>query len=124
MRSDAELMSAADARELATDAHGDQRDRDGSLHIDHVSRVAQTVSPDDAVQRVAWLHDVIEDCELTIEDLEPKLTAAERDALLLLTHNTELDSYADYIQRIIDARDHGFLLGSDHRNSPLRLGVS
>ena len=96
-------MSAADARELASHAHGDQRDRDASLHIDHVARVAQTVSPDDAFQRVAWLHDVIEDCELTIEDLEPTLTAAERDALLLLTHNTELDSYADYIQRIIDA---------------------
>ena len=97
------LMSAVEARDLAIRAHGDQRDRDGTLHIDHVARVAQGVAIDDAHQRVAWLHDVIEDCALTIEDLEPRLSTAERDALVLLTHDDELDSYPDYVQRIADA---------------------
>ncbi|MGH3540128.1 MAG: hypothetical protein ACRDQJ_17860, partial [Pseudonocardiaceae bacterium] len=74
------------ARELAVGAHGDQRDRDGSLHIDHVARVADSVPSDDAHQRVAWLHDVIEDSDLGAEDLGPVLTAAELDAVRLLTH--------------------------------------
>ena len=96
-------MSTVEARELATRAHGDQRDRDGTLHIDHVARVAQGAPMDDAHQRVAWLHDVIEDCGLTIDDLEPRLSEAERDALVLLTRDDELDSYADYVHRIADA---------------------
>ena len=97
------LMCVTEARELAARAHGDQHDRDGSLHIDHVARVAEQVSADDAHQRVAWLHDVIEDSTLTIGDLEPRLTTAELEALRLLTHDHALGSYADYVQRIVDA---------------------
>jgi hypothetical protein len=104
MSVDGTVMSVAEARELAARAHGDQRDRDGSLHIDHVARVVQNVAPDDAHQRVAWLHDVIEDSGLTVQDLEPRLPAAERDALLLLTHDVALHSYAEYVKLIVDAR--------------------
>lgn len=100
---DGSPMSVAGARELAARAHGDQRDRDGTLHIDHVARVVRNVAADDALQRVAWLHDVIEDSGLTIEDLEPRLGEAERDALVLLTHDAALQPYAEYIQRIVDA---------------------
>ncbi|MGH2914499.1 MAG: class IV adenylate cyclase [Solirubrobacteraceae bacterium] len=96
-------MSVTVARELAVGAHGDQRDRDGSLHIDHVARVADSVPSDDAHQRVAWLHDVIEDSDLGAEDLGPVLTAAELDAVRLLTHDPTAESYDDYIARIIDA---------------------
>jgi (p)ppGpp synthase/HD superfamily hydrolase len=66
-------MSVTDARELAVRVHGDQRDRDCSFHIDHVARVAQSVADDHAYQRVAWLHDVIEDSDLAPEDLDGRL---------------------------------------------------
>jgi guanosine-3',5'-bis(diphosphate) 3'-pyrophosphohydrolase len=96
-------MSIPDARQLAVDAHGNQQDRDGSLHIDHVSRVAQGVGTSDAQQRVAWLHDVVEDSDISIEDLASRLPDAELEALRLLTHD-DTESYADYVGRIIDAK--------------------
>ena len=100
---DGSVMSVDEARELATRAHGAQRDRDGTLHIDHVARVAENVAADDAHRRVAWLHDVIEDCGLTVEDPELRLPEVERDALVLLTHDATVQSYAEYVQRVIDA---------------------
>jgi len=96
-------MSVTDARELAVRVHGDQRDRDGSFHIDHVARVAQSVADDDAHQRVAWLHDVIEDSDLTPENLGGRLAPDELQALCLLTHDATAESYERYVQRIIDA---------------------
>jgi hypothetical protein len=95
-------MPIPDARELAVRAHGNQRDRDGSFHIDHVSRVAQGVLRSEAHQRVAWLHDVVEDSDVSIEDLASRLPDAELEALRLLTHD-ETESYADYVSRIVDA---------------------
>lgn len=93
-------MSVTEARELAVRAHSDQRDRDGSLHIAHVARVAESVPADDAHQRVAWLHDVIEDSDLLTTDLEPRLPSDELRALGLLTHDP-VEDYATYIQRIV-----------------------
>lgn len=96
-------MSVTAARELAVRKHDEQRDRDGSLHIHHVARVADAAPPDDAHQRVAWLHDVIEDSDLTAEDLDGHLAAEELEAIVLLTHDDPDEPYEDYVRRIIDA---------------------
>lgn len=90
---------------MAVGGHADQRDRDGSLHIDHVARVAAGVPTDAAYQRVAWLHDVLEDCGVTAADLRGRLPDAELDALVLLTHADSKEAYADYVARILDAPD-------------------
>jgi (p)ppGpp synthase/HD superfamily hydrolase len=103
MSTEKSLMSLIEARELAVRAHGDQRDRDGSFHIDHVARVAEAVPADDPHQRVAWLHDVIEDSEMTVEDLAARLAADELQALSLLTHHDPKEPYDDYVGRIIRA---------------------
>jgi hypothetical protein len=95
-------MSVTGARELAVRKHDEQRDFDGSLHIHHVARVAEAAPPDEACQRVAWLHDVIEDSDVTAENLRPHLAADEFQALLLLTHDDPDESYEHYVQRIID----------------------
>jgi hypothetical protein len=97
------LMSVTEARELAVRAPAEQRDRDGSFHIGHVARVAETVPADDAHQRVAWLHDVIEDSDLAADDLAVRLPGDELQALCLLTHDDAAELYEDYVQRIIDA---------------------
>ncbi len=104
MTTEEPLMSATQARELAVRAHADQRDRDGSFHIGHVARVAEAVPADDAHQRVAWLHDVIENSQLTAEDLGARLAAAELQALCLLTHDDPEELYGNYVGRIIGAR--------------------
>jgi hypothetical protein len=103
MSTEKSLMSVTEARELAVGAHADQRDRDGTFHIGHVARVAEAVAADDAHQRVAWLHDVIEDSEVTAEDLGGQLAADELDALCLLTHDEPEELYDDYVGRIIGA---------------------
>jgi hypothetical protein len=54
------------------------------------------VPADDAHQRVAWLHDVIEDSDLTGEDLGARLPAGEFQALCLLTHEGPEEPYDDW----------------------------
>jgi (p)ppGpp synthase/HD superfamily hydrolase len=64
MGAEASWMSVMEARELAVREHTDQRNRDGSLHVDHVARVADGVPLAAAYQRAAWLHDVLEDSDV------------------------------------------------------------
>lgn len=102
-------MSVTEARELAVRAHGHQRDRDGSFHIAHVARVAEAVAQSDSYQRVAWLHDVVEDSDVGIDYLRERLPEAEVEAVLLLTHDVS-EPYEDYIDRLARAEgDVGLL---------------
>lgn len=52
---------------------------------------------------MAWLRDVIEDSDLTADDLAIRLAEDELTGLRLLTHDDAAGSYEDYVQRIIDA---------------------
>lgn len=60
-------MTAADlvsrARDLAHRAHAGQVDKAGRPYIEHVARVAAAVADDPEAEAVAWLHDVLEDCD-------------------------------------------------------------
>lgn len=47
------------AKEIAHRAHAGQFDKAGLPYIEHVSRVAASVSDDPDAETVAWLHDVI-----------------------------------------------------------------
>jgi len=51
------------AKELACRAHAGQVDKAGRPYIEHLSRVASAVSDDPVAEAVAWLHDVLEDCD-------------------------------------------------------------
>ncbi|WP_426355626.1 phosphohydrolase [Stenotrophomonas maltophilia] len=51
------------AKELAHRAHAGQVDKAGRPYIEHVARVAAAVSDDPDAEAIAWLHDVLEDCE-------------------------------------------------------------
>jgi (p)ppGpp synthase/HD superfamily hydrolase len=97
------LMSVTEARAIAVHAHGDQRDRDGSFHIAHVARVAERAPGDDAHQRVAWLHDVIEDNPAAATQIADRLPDVELEAIELLTHVDPGVTYADYIAAIAAA---------------------
>lgn len=59
------------AKAIATIAHRGQVDKAGNPYIDHPRRVADLVSQQGAdVIAAAWLHDVIEDTDVTCKDLE------------------------------------------------------
>lgn len=57
------------ARAIATIAHHGQTDKGGNPYIDHPERVAARVSDDDGDRAVAWLHDVLEDTNVTPDAL-------------------------------------------------------
>ncbi|TWI04857.1 HD domain-containing protein [Luteimonas cucumeris] len=57
------------AKELAYRAHAGQVDKAGRPYIEHVARVAAAVSDDPEAEAVAWLHDVLEDCHGSGEDI-------------------------------------------------------
>jgi hypothetical protein len=57
---------------LAMEAHAGQLDKVGQPYIGHPGRVAVAVVSEghsDEVEAVAWLHDVVEDCPVTLDDL-------------------------------------------------------
>ena len=71
------------AFELAFAAHQGQTDKAGMAYIGHVVRVAAGVETDDE-RVVALLHDVVEDCDVPLSDIEAKFgvdTAAGVDAM-------------------------------------------
>jgi (p)ppGpp synthase/HD superfamily hydrolase len=110
---------------LATLAHAGQVDKDGvTPYINHPMTIMLMVERfgTDAMI-VAVLHDVLEDTEVSVDDLrEAGATDAQITALIALTrHNHE--RYSDYIDRclsdplaaIVKVADH------DHNNNPKRL---
>ncbi|MEM7473625.1 MAG: GTP pyrophosphokinase [Planctomycetota bacterium] len=72
-------------------------DKDGQPYILHCLRVMQGVQGEEA-QMVALMHDLIEDTDVTLEDLKSLgFSPAVLKGLDLITHKAEA-SYADYIQ--------------------------
>lgn len=57
------------AEQIARAAHQGQVDKSGHAYISHPQRVAARVADDDLAETVAWLHDVVEDTDVTLDDL-------------------------------------------------------
>ena len=66
-------MTSTDlARRIARQAHDGQVDKAGAPYITHPARVAARVRDgggDPRAEAVAWLHDVVEDCGVPLDDL-------------------------------------------------------
>ncbi|MFZ1285925.1 MAG: HD domain-containing protein [Candidatus Phosphoribacter sp.] len=91
-----ELVHQAEA--LARAAHKDQVDKAGLPYIHHPARVATRVVGDDLAQATAWLHDVVEDTEVTLTELAeagfPEAVVAAVDALTRRPDEPADDYYA------------------------------
>ena len=114
------MFSEADARALATRLHAGQADRDGSAHIDHVARVAERATPERKVS--AWLHDTIEDCAVTREDLlAAGVSAVDVQTVWLLSRlPSDGRTYMTYISDIAGAEgEPGRLARADKRDDLL-----
>jgi hypothetical protein len=95
----------AAAIELATEAHKGAFDKGGNPYILHPLHVMSGLMFDKGLAIMGVLHDVVEDTDITLEDLTAMgFSTRTTDALALLTHLPE-DSYDDYIYKIAGSYD-------------------
>lgn len=91
-------MNLQKALQLAQKAHRHQKDKGGVDYFFHPITVA-LMCKDPQAQIVALLHDVMEDSDITVQDLKHAgFSDSILEALSCLTRNDE--SYEDYIERI------------------------
>ena len=87
------------AMRIAFDAHKDQVDRSGVPYIFHPMHLAEQMT-DEERTCAALLHDVVEDTDLTFEDLaEQGIPETVIAALKLLTHDDAVP-YLEYVGNI------------------------
>jgi len=87
------------AYKIAFEAHRDQLDKTGLPYIHHPLHLAFQMS-DEVTTCVALLHDVVEDSDMTFEELEKLGFGGEIiNALRLLTHADDVP-YMDYVREI------------------------
>jgi len=92
------------ALELAVKAHAGQKDRDGEAYILHALQVG-LMGDTDEERMTGFLHDVLEDTELTAQELlDAGIPESVVGALELLTHDPQVP-YMDYVQAIIDSHN-------------------
>ena len=86
------------AMKLAYDAHAGQIDSNNVPYIFHPYHVAEQMD-DEISCTVALLHDIIEDTNVTVEDLEKDFPSEVVEAVKLLTHTDNVD-YQLYLEKI------------------------
>lgn len=88
------------ALRIAIEAHEGQKDLDGNPVILHPMTVA--VAGRNREEQIAGLlHDVVEDTDITFEELTHRgVDDSIIEALRLLTHDKEKMSYEEYVQQI------------------------
>jgi len=99
------------AKLLATNAHSNHFRRDGKTpYINHPAQVVQTLLnwgiTDEDIISAAWLHDTVEDTNLTCPDIEKEIGSVVADYVWNLT-KVENKDYGkmeqDYIDKISNA---------------------
>jgi (p)ppGpp synthase/HD superfamily hydrolase len=91
------------AQWIATRAHHGQQRKDGAPYIIHPAAVAAAVP--DELKPIAWLHDVVEDSAITLDDLSaaglPDYVVAAVGALT----KQDQEDYGRYLERVC-ANEH------------------
>lgn len=89
------------ALKLCFEAHKNQTDKSGIPYVFHPFHLAEQMK-DEATTIAALLHDVIEDTDYTMADLEKMGFPADvLEALELLTHNDDTP-YMEFVAKIKD----------------------
>lgn len=86
------------AMRIAYKAHHGQLDYNGIPYIFHPIHLAEQMD-DEISCCAALLHDVVEDTDVTMEDLTREFPAQVIDVLKLLTHDDDVP-YFDYVREI------------------------
>ena len=87
------------AMKLCFEAHKDQVDKCGMPYVFHPYHLAEQMTDEDTIT-AALLHDVVEDTDYTLEDLE-KLGFSPQvlEAVALLTHADDVP-YLEYVAKL------------------------
>ena len=86
------------AMRIAYDAHHGQVDKGGDPYVFHPFHLAEQMR-DETSTCVALLHDVVEDTDVTLKDLEQEFPREVTEAVRLLTHEEGVP-YLDYVAAI------------------------
>ena len=88
------------ARHVCLSAHDGQVDKMGEPYWKHPFEVARRVSGGCVEKTVAYLHDVVEDTDVTLDDLSNMGFPREVvECVALLTHDKD-DDYDDYVRKL------------------------
>lgn len=94
------MSSLERAIAIALEAHHNQTDRNKKPYILHPLHLMHQMNSE-VEMMAAVLHDVVEDSEMTLDDLRREGFVAEVvSAVELLTHDKEAMSYEDYVRRL------------------------
>ena len=91
-------MQVFKAMNIAYNAHNGQFDKARVPYIFHPIHLAEQMDTEEECI-VALLHDVVEDTEVTFEDLEKEFSKTIIDAIRLLTHDKSVD-YMEYVKQL------------------------
>lgn len=92
-------MTIEDVIRIAVNAHEGQKDMVGNPAINHVLAVG-LMGKTEEEKKAGFLHDVVEDTAMTIDDLRAKgVEESVLEAVELLTHRE--GSYEEYVKRIV-----------------------
>ena len=86
------------AIDLANEKHADQYDKLGDPYVEHLRRVAQRLRTD-TEKTVAWLHDILEDTDMTADDLAAAGFPDEVVEAVIALTKREGETYEDFIRR-------------------------
>ena len=86
------------AMNIAYEAHHGQYDKGGFPYINHPLHLAEQMDTEYECI-VALLHDVVEDTNVKMEELDKIFPKEVMDAVKLLTHDSSIE-YMDYIRKI------------------------
>jgi (p)ppGpp synthase/HD superfamily hydrolase len=95
------MEEVKDALEFATEAHSGQLDKSGKPYINHPVRVAARLETK-AEKITALLHDVVEDCGVTLDQLTARFGAEVADAVDALSRRSD-ETYWESIERVVRA---------------------
>lgn len=86
------------ALKISFSAHKDQVDKSGMLYVYHPFHLAEQMD-DEYSTCVALLHDVVEDTDMTLDELSEIFPKEITDAIAMMTHDDSV-SYLDYVREI------------------------
>lgn len=87
-----------DAIALARKAHSGSVDKAGKAYIEHPERVASRLNSQDE-KIVGWLHDVVEDTDVTLDQIREMFGPKIAEAVDAITHRSG-ESWAEYLCRV------------------------
>ena len=83
---------------ISFDAHKDQTDKSGMPYVYHPFHLAEQMD-DEYSTCVALLHDVVEDTDITLDELLKEFPSKVTEAIALMTHDDNVP-YLDYVAKI------------------------